>query len=134
MSPLLYVGLAAFFAGMIASRVLAERALHLLAPDEKLRLLDSFSRFRAFGSIPLVFVVFIFLSLSSFSPQFILPAFFGAWALLAGFIAWQHFFVYRRLRELSISESYRAAFSRAQWVSSLGFIALFAFSLIALFQ
>jgi hypothetical protein len=51
MSPLIYIGLAAFFLGMIASRILAERALRLLTSDEKLRLLDSFSHLRAFGSI-----------------------------------------------------------------------------------
>jgi hypothetical protein len=134
MNPLLYIGLAAFFVGMIASRILSERALRLLTPDEKLRLLDSFSRLRAFGSIPLVLLVFIFFSITSFPPQFVMPGFLGAWALFAGFVAWQHYFVHRRLRELAISESYRAAFSRAQWVSRSGFIALFVCSVIAIYQ
>jgi len=134
MNPLIYIGLAAFFIGLIASRILSERALRLLTPDEKLRLLDSFSRLRAFGSIPLVIIVFIFFSISSFPPRFALPAFFGAWALLGGFIAWQQFFVQRRLRELSISETYRAAYSRTLWASRAGFIALFASSVIAIFR
>jgi hypothetical protein len=136
MNPLICIGLAAFFIGLIASRILSERALRLLTPDEKLRLLDSasFSRLRAFGSIPLVFIVGIFFSITSCPPQFVLPAFFGAWALLGGFITWQHFFVQRHLRELSISGTYRAAYSRALWASRAGFIALFAFSAIAIFQ
>jgi hypothetical protein len=134
MSLLLYIGLAAFFVAIIVSRILSERAVQLLTPEEKLRLLDSFSRFRALSSIPLVLVVFIFFSISSFPPQFVLPGFFGAWALLAGCIAWQHLFVHRRLRELSISRSYIAAFTRAEWITRSGFVALFVFSTMNIFQ
>jgi hypothetical protein len=124
--PIFYVGIAGLFAGLIASRVLCERAVRLLSAQEKLTLLDNFSRLRAYGAIPLLLVAGIFFAIASLPESIMLPLYFGGWALLAGYIAWQSLYVHKRLRELGISEAYRAAFTRAQWCSRAGFIALFA--------
>jgi hypothetical protein len=122
---LFYIGLAGMFTGLIVSRILLERALRLLSADEKLRLLDNFSRLRAFGSIPLVLIAFMFFAIAGLPPSFMLPAYFGTWALFIGFIWLQSRYVHRRLCELGIGEVFRAAFARAQWCSRAGFLALF---------
>jgi hypothetical protein len=59
-NPMIILGLVLMIAGMVCGRLFAERAMKLLSSTEKLALLDSFSRMRVFGSLPLLFVFFCF--------------------------------------------------------------------------
>jgi hypothetical protein len=124
-SLLYYVGMVGMLAGLITNRALSERATRLLSAEEKLILLDNFSRLRAFGAVPLALIALIFLAIGRLPVTIFLPCYFTTWALLGTFVTWQSIYVHRRLRELDISESYRSALTRAQWYSKAGFLLIF---------
>lgn len=124
-NPLFIVGFVLLVTGLIGSRFLVERAMKLLSPDEKLALLDSFSRLRVFGSLPMVFVVFLFFGIGYLRGPWAWPAYFGACALLAAYFVIMHRVVSRRMRALNINIGFQAAHNKARWVAYSGILAFF---------
>ena len=123
--PLFFVGLLLLLVTLFGSRFMAERATKLLSAEEKLALLDSFQRLRVFGTLPLVFILFIFFGLTYLPPSWVWPAYFGGWALLALYFGIIHQIISRRLTELGINANYRSAHNRARLISYFGFLAFF---------
>jgi hypothetical protein len=132
-TPLLIAGLVLLFVGLFGSRFLAERAMKLLSSEEKLALLDSFSRLRVFGALPLAFVVLSFFGIGYLPPSWMWPAYFGAWALLGIYLVIIHRVISRRLSDLGINAAYRVAYNRARWVSYSGFLVFFALNTLSPF-
>ena len=132
-SPLFYIGLVCLFSGLIGSRILAERAMRFLVAEEKLALLDSFSRLRAYGSIPIVLVVFSFFGLSYVPVALFWPAYFSIWVILAVFLIVIHRLVFRRMRELKINLAFQRAHAGARYVSYAGFVLFFITNTVAPF-
>ena len=123
--PFFTAGFVAMFAGLIIGRILGEKALRHLTSDEKLALVDGFSRLRMYGWLPLLLIMACFVALL-FSPhEWRVPGFVALFAALLGLIAWKHFYVRRRLRQLSVSEAYCRTITLAQFVSLLGFLIFF---------
>jgi hypothetical protein len=88
-SLLLFVGIGAFFAALIASRRIKERAFTQLSDAEKLTLLDSFAGQRSLQLIPVAVMVMLYLGVSLLgdgSTQLITTVFWlglGAYGLLS---------------------------------------------------
>ena len=127
-TPLFFVALALLFVALFASRFLTERATKLLSSEEKLILIDSFPRLRVFGTLPLVFIVFLFFGIAYLPPAWMWPTYFIGWILFALYFVIVHGIVSRRLRELGINEDYRAAYGKARLVFWSGFVAFFVLS------
>jgi hypothetical protein len=132
-SPLFFAGLVLLVAGVIGGRFLGERATKLLTPQEKLILLDSFSRLRVFGSLPLLFVFFSFFGIGYLPAAWMWPAYFAAWALVAIYFVIVHRLVSRRLRELAINPDFQKAHAKARWMSYFGFLAFFILNTLSPF-
>ena len=130
LTPLFFVGLMLLLLGLFGSRLLSERATKLLSSDEKLVLLDSFSRIRVFGTLPLIIMIFALFGMTYLPRVWLWPAYFGACALLALYFAIMHIIISRRLTKLGISASYRTAYNRARLVSYSGFLAFFVLNTI----
>lgn len=62
-------GLGAFFAALIASRRIKERAFSALTDEQKLQLLDSFSGWTTLQLIPLAVLVLLYLGVSQLAPD-----------------------------------------------------------------
>jgi hypothetical protein len=133
LTPFLIAGFVMLMAGLFGSRFVAERATKLLSSEEKLALLDSFSRLRVFGALPAVFIVFLFFGIRYLPQVWMWPAYFVGFALFAIYFAIMHRIVSRRLSELGINASYRAAYSKARWVSYSGWFAFFLLNTISPF-
>lgn len=131
--PLFYVGLALLLAGLFGSRFVAERAMKLLSPEEKLALLDSFSRLRVFGGLPLVFLVFFFFGIGYLPQVWIWPAYLGGCVLFIIYFVIIHRIVSQRLSGLGINARYQAAYNRARWVSYSGWFAFFVLNTLSPF-
>ena len=123
--PFFIAGVVAMFAGLIIGRILSEKALRHLSAEEKLVLIDGFSRLRMYGWIPLVVILASFVALLFSSHEWRVPGFFGLFAAFLGLIAWKHCYVRRRLRQLSVSGAYCRTITLAQVVSLLGFLTFF---------
>ena len=124
-SPYFVAGILGLFAGIYASRIIMERALQLLTPEEKLKLLDGFTRQRMFGAIPLWLVIGLMVSVLYLPHEKVAIAFLGTCVLFIGAMVAQQIYVVRRLHALSIAEGYCRAAVRAQWLSRLGFLCFF---------
>jgi hypothetical protein len=120
-----FVGLALLFTGLFGSRFVAERAAKLLSAEEKLKLLDSFSRLRVFGALPLMFILFLFLGIIYVPHAWRWPAYFGVCALFVGYFVILQRTVSRKFTELGINASYCAAYNRARWISYSAWLAFF---------
>ena len=131
--PFVFIGLALLFSGLFVGRFLTERAMKLLSPQEKLALLDSFSRLRVFGALPLVFIMLAFFGIRYLSAEWMWPAYFGVWALGAGFLATVHRMVSRRLSRLGINAEYQKAHLQARWIQYFGFLAFFILNTLSPF-
>jgi len=133
MTPLFIAGFALLLLGLFGSRFLAERATKLLSSQEKLTLLDSFSRLRVFGGLPLAFIVLSFSGVGYLPQGWFWPAYFGSCALFAIYLLVVHRMISRRLEKLSINVDYRTAYNRARWVSYSGFLAFFVLNTLSPF-
>jgi hypothetical protein len=125
-TPLFIAGLVLLLVGLFAGRYMAERSMKLLSPDEKLKLLDSFSRLRVFGSLPILIIGFLFMGMGYLPQSLMWPAYFTGWALIAVFFVVIHLYVFRKLREFGINAEFLSAHSKARWVQYGGWIAFFA--------
>ncbi|HWD93637.1 MAG TPA: hypothetical protein VG938_14945 [Verrucomicrobiae bacterium] len=132
-TPLFITGFVLLLAGLFGGRYLGERSLKLLSSDEKLKLLDSFSRFRAFGALPLLIIFLSFLGIPRLPPNLMWPAYFAAWALVAVYFVVVHQLIFRRLSELGINGEYQAAMRKARWMVYGGFAAFFVLDTVAPF-
>ena len=133
-SPYFIAGIVGLFAGIYASRIVMERALRLLTAEDKLKLLDGFSKMRMFGSIPLLLVVGLMVSVLYLPHEKIAMAYLGTCILFIGAMVAQQIYVARRLRALSIAEGYCRAAARAQWLSRFGFLCFFGGMAATLFR
>ena len=118
-------GLVLLLVGLFAGRYMAERSMKLLSPDEKLKLLDSFSRLRVFGSLPILVVGFLFIGMGYLPQSMMWLAYFAAWALIALFFVVIHLYVFRKMREFGINAEFLSAHNKARWVQYSGWIAFF---------
>ena len=132
-TPLFIAGLVLLLVGLFGSRYLAERDMRLLSSEEKLKLLDSFSRFRVFGALPLLLIAFSFFGIGYLPQGWMWPAYFGAWVLIAVYLIVIHKLIFRRLCELGINAEYVAAHRRVRWVSYGGFAAFFVLNTLSPF-
>jgi len=132
-NPFFIVGLLLLCAAIFASRFLSERATKLLSPQEKLALLDSFSRLRVFGTLPLLFIFFSFFGISHLPAKLMWPAYFAAWASIATYFIIIHRIVLRRMRALGINPDFQKAHTKARWISYFGVLAFFVLITLASF-
>lgn len=121
----MYAGAAALIGGLLISRIMAERSLASLSADEKVALLDHFTRLRAYGSIPVVFVGICLIGLRRLPGPFMMPVFAAVVLLFASYVTWQHLFVQRRLRSLAICEPFIQAHRRAELCRDGGWLVFF---------
>jgi hypothetical protein len=132
-TPLLILSLVLLFLGFFSSRYIAERSMKLLSSEEKLKLLDSFSRLRVFGALPLLVIFFSFFGIGYLPQRMMWPAYFAAWALVAVYFVVVHRVVFRRMSELGINAEYQAAHCKARWLSYGGFAAFFVLNTLSPF-
>jgi TRAP-type uncharacterized transport system fused permease subunit len=120
-------GIVALLVGIIASRMVNERGYQALTSDEKLRLMDGFSKTRKYSLIPLVVLIglfYVFMSHTSINHGVLIPSVF---TVLILYIIIMAVFNQRKLQSLEISPTYRRHFLLSQTLSVLG-VAWFFFT------
>ncbi|HEY3041592.1 MAG TPA: hypothetical protein VGJ66_22850 [Pyrinomonadaceae bacterium] len=62
-------GILAYVCALVVNRVLAEKALKRLTPEEKVKLLDAFSGHRVYSAVAMLIVILLFFISSKASPS-----------------------------------------------------------------
>ncbi len=124
-TPLFITGLVLLIAGCIASWILDDRAMKLLAKEEKEAFFNACSWFRASSALPLAFLFFAFSGIGSLPQDLSWPTYCVCWVLLVVYFVLSHLMVHRRLRRLSIKPDFQQADGMARWAMYIGFLAFF---------
>jgi hypothetical protein len=113
-------GFVALFVSMIVSRILNERAYQKLGSDEKLRLMDGFSKSRAYSLVPLLVLIaafWVLLTQTGLDRQLISIGYFAA---LIVYVLVRSVMNQRKLISLGMPAEYRQMFTLAQVLSFVG--------------
>jgi hypothetical protein len=122
-------GYITLLASMIISRIINERGYRLLSDEEKVRLMDGFSKTRAYSLIPLFLLIggySVLMTKTNLDKSVISIGFFS---LLIAFILIRSVMNHKKMKRLDMPDSYRRMFNISQIVSFIG-IAWFFYALL----
>ena len=113
-------GFIVLLVAIIASRMIHELGYRKLDSDAKLRLMDGFSKTRAFSMIPLLLLIgvyFYMMSQTDVNKPLLNTLYFG---LLLLYIVVQSLLNQRKLSKLNMPADYRKSFTISQIISLVG--------------
>jgi hypothetical protein len=122
-------GFIVLIATIIASRIINERGYRHLSAEEKVRLMDGFSKARAYAMIPAFIVIggyFILIKNTDLDRGILTMAYFG---LLILYVIVRTILNHKKMSELDMPERYRKMFSLSQIISLIG-VAWFFYSFL----
>lgn len=121
-------GYIALFAAIIISRIINERGYRVLSDEEKVRLMDGFSKTRAYSLIPLLVLIggYCFLMTKTSMDRGVLSI--GYFGLLIAFVVIRSVMNHKKMKALDLPDSYRRMFTISQLVSLVG-VAWFFYAL-----
>jgi hypothetical protein len=123
-------GFIALFVAVIVSRIINERGYRALNDEEKIRLMDGFSRARAYSMIPLLVLIggyYLLMSKTDIDKSILSIGYFG---LLIAFVVVRSVMNHKKLASMKLPEVYRRYFTISQIVSLVG-VAWFFYTVFA---
>lgn len=108
--------------GILISRMMSERALQELYPEQKVQILDSFSDLRKYAMIPFIVLIVAYFLLMAYLPHY---GIIWIGLMVVAFISIQIGMtrkVIKRLRELHMPEGYTRTFLRSRMVVLASFL------------
>ena len=121
-------GLIFMFGCTLVSRIMREKSLQLLTAEQKVQLVDSFSRSRVRNLAGLFGVVIIYFLASRLEMSVQITYLIALVIPMVGLLVWSHIASVTKLRALSIPDAYIRTFHRAQLLTYVGlatFVTLF---------
>jgi hypothetical protein len=115
-----------FLGCLIVSRIMGERALRQLTPEQKVRLLDGFASIRAYALLPIVLIMLVVFGLPEVFPDG--PSW-VSWLGLVAFLVYavvMHFMVARKLYSLDMPKSYTRQALTCRHINHIGLAIVFA--------
>ena len=122
-------GFIVLIATVIASRIINERGYKHLSAEEKVRLMDGFSKARAYAMIPAFIVIggyFIIIKNTDMDRGVLTMVYFG---LLILYVVIRTILNHKKMCELNMPDNYRKLFSLSQIISLIG-VAWFFYSFL----
>ena len=120
------VGVVVFILCIMVSRIVAERALRTLAPDQKLALLEAFSGARAYYFIPIAVFVILYMVVVYLLPEHHDVSFYGFLSLAVLSVLGMSGVSYYKMKRLDLPRSYLVRFGLSRVISLLGVVVLLA--------
>ncbi len=123
-------GFIALFVAVIVSRIINERGYRALNDEEKIRLMDGFSKTRAYSMIPLLVLIggyYLLMSKTDIDKSILSTGYFG---LLIAFVVVRSVMNHKKLVSMKLPEIYRRYFTISQIVSLVG-VAWFFYTVFA---
>ncbi len=128
MSDFSIVGIAVFFISIIFSRIISEKAFIQLSQEQKISIVDSFSKMRTYNLIPIGTILLAFFLLE----KYISLNSIGVFSFLAALSAFLIFFQWlsvRKLKKLDLPEKYIKKYFISRLIIMSGFIFWIAITL-----
>jgi len=125
------IGLGAFVAAILASRLISEKAMAFLDEGQKLRLLEGFSRFRAYFLLPVIGIILFYYGGMKLFPRHAGNVSIAGAALLVAYVVGANMAIFRKLKSLEMPMAYvkRVVLARALlYLSLAALICFFAVS------
>ncbi len=91
---------------VIVSRIISHKALQELTSDQKAALIDSFSGMQAYSLIPLALLLGLYFLLIRFTATSTSILLVGFFLVLICYIAWNYWFIRKKMSALDLPESY----------------------------
>ena len=101
-----FLAIFVFVGVMVINRILAEKALKRLTPEEKARLLDAFSNYRIYSTLILVLLVVGFFVASRTTSDLRPTITWGMFSFVIVFFVGTLILSYAKLRRLALGDSY----------------------------
>lgn len=121
------IGFVAFIIAYIAGRIISERALKLLNENERLKLLQGFSKYRIFSLVGVIILVVMHYALQSLMPNSYvasMPVFVGVLVL---YLLLSSIYAYKKLKNLEMPDNYINQFLLSTLVQYIGLFLFFGF-------
>jgi hypothetical protein len=113
------LGVGVLLAAVFAGRLINERGMRVLNPEQKARFVDAFATERKYSMVPLLAVVVVFIAYPGRLPM---------WALLLallGYVIAMSIFSVRKMRSIALPDSYVRAYTAARALQVGGLIVYF---------
>jgi hypothetical protein len=132
MNELSKISIIILFAAIILSKIISEKALKQLSPEQKISILDSFSKMRMYNLIPLVLILgFFFFAEKIFHFNGFIPYILFLVAILSFMMVIQVVSL-KKLKTLQLPDKYMKKYFSSQLIILLGFIAWIGISIFPL--
>jgi TRAP-type uncharacterized transport system fused permease subunit len=119
------IGVISFLALIFLSRFYHEKGMSALNPDEKVKLLDSFSNMRKYYLIPIMFLIGVFYVVKPYLSEHYLVSFFTLLAAILIFALIVSIVSYRKVKRLSLNKEYMKHYYISRAILYIGVIILF---------
>lgn len=106
---------------VVISRIITAKALKSLSTEKKADMIDKFSSFSAYGMIPIVIIICVYLLLSRYTaidPNTMMWVYFGILLLL---ITITQIYTFKKLKEMDLDSGYMRRYITAKVISTSGF-------------
>lgn len=116
-------------AAIMISRIIHERGFRVLSDEEKVRLMDGFSKARSFSLIPLLVLIggyYVLMTKADLDKGALSMGYLG---LLIAFVVIRSIMNYQKMKTLDLPDSYRRMFTISQVVSLIG-VAYFFYAIL----
>jgi hypothetical protein len=124
-------GYLALLVAIVISRFINEKGYRVLKDDEKLRLMDGFSKTRAYSMIPVLILIggyYLLMTKSSLDRRLITVIYFS---LLIAFVLLRSIMNQKKMKSLNLPAEYRKCFTISQIISLIG-VAWFFFAVFGM--
>ena len=121
------IGFAFFIVSIIAYKFMTERALKNLSDTDKVKLVDAFSTYRKFGLLAVLSFCAIAFFLSTYIEAALDKSFYLFYILLSFFMGGYYLLIYKKLKNIEISQSYLKIYLIASTILGLGVLSLVLF-------
>ncbi len=129
MSDFSIVGIAVLFISIIFSRIISEKAFIQLSPEQKISIVDSFSKMRIYNLIPIAIILLAFFLLEKFLSLNNSVVDFSFLAALSVFLIIFQLLSVRKLKKLDLPEKYINKYFFSRLIVMSGFIFWIAITL-----
>lgn len=121
MNDLSNVGIVVLLLCIVVSRIISERALKTLNQEEKMALVDSFSKLRTYNLIPLVVLFLVFLATQYLAPSMGTTPYIVFLCAILAFLIILQYVIFLKLKKLEMPDHYTKKYVCSRFIVIGGF-------------
>ena len=132
MEDLSTIGIIILFSAFIISRIISEKALRQLSPDQKVLILDSFSKMRMYNLIPLVLIIVAYFFIKEVTSFHSYVPYIFFLAILFLFVIAIQVVSFKKLKSLKLPDVYLKKYLTSQIIVIVVFLIWIPFTIYSM--